>query len=196
MPTSHLLFLLGRSGSIKVVDLLSILQSQDGCWQFSLYIPLGVAKCPNVCAFFQSHRVWIALCVFTSCLQRLTFTALRDMHRELAMNRCCAWVRQVEWWEFPWAIGRIHQRDIINSLRTSFLMESMKQLVGSASPLLSCIALLSILDEVRKKWASLAAFHSARDQAVTHMLIMVKIMGSDWALLALSYGALGWGWYG
>lgn len=98
------------------------------------------------------------LYVFTSHLQRLTLTTLRDVYRELVVKGGCmgdahgVMVAPLGYWG-------IFRLGIACGLRTSFLMESMKQLVGSTSaaaglPLLPVPQLhgsFSILAGVRKK---------------------------------------------
>ena len=65
---------------------ISILRSQDGCWQLAFHFHLCGAECPRECAFSPCHEVRPAFSVFTSCRQKLTLPTLRNVHGELAVN--------------------------------------------------------------------------------------------------------------
>ena len=162
----------GRGGVIiKIVCLPSILQSQAGCWQLPICFPYGNAKCSILYAFSQSHRDRTDFCVcsLTICKTHMCFPR-GYMQGASHTGRGCVCMRSMEHWGWLWTSWGDpqvrHPQQLVGGLRDGIsgsvsricvlLMPSKNPGCCSASPSLLSkhAAHFSILDGVRKKWAS------------------------------------------
>lgn len=128
----HLLYTSGSlfgGGIPKFLCLPSILQGHVRCWHFPLaYFPCGGAE-SQVCVLSSSLRVGPAFCTCPAAVCRDTLTSTVDVHRLPASGLGVrgAWrVAGAHGW-----VGGICRQGVPSGSWVSFLMESVKQLVGS-----------------------------------------------------------------
>lgn len=184
-------FFRGGGGFLRFVCLFSIQQTRPCADSISFTFPKVVV---NVQVCLLSHSL-AELGQLSACAHKLSANActchLRGTHRELVTRQKVMWVRCGECWECLWAswgdlLARPLQRFVggpsngvckaVSRICISLMHSKPCLLCSQPLPILSYVTYLSILEGVRKKWASLAVSCTAGEtgHSLRHSLAAVE----------------------